>query len=69
MLTSTGNDDLLLLQVDIIILHPRDALESFCHGGYAGLAGHVHSEFGLQFNNYAITSIEMDTLALMTGQR
>jgi hypothetical protein len=53
MLTSTGDDDLFLLQVDIIFLHPRDGLESFCHGGYAGLAGHIHSELGLHVKNHA----------------
>jgi hypothetical protein len=57
LLTSTGNDDLLLLQVDIIILYPRDGLKSFRHGGYAGLAGHVHSELGLYVKNHATTSI------------
>lgn len=31
------------------------------------MAGHVHSEFGLYVKNHAIISIEMDTLAVMTG--
>lgn len=57
LLTSTGNDDLLLLQVDIIILYPRDGLESFRHGGYAGLAGHVHSELGLYIMNHTFISM------------